>query len=255
MSADSDIHHSASCDESGAVKTHQKAMESDVKDEELLYKGQLFSNFEELQKAVVMYENKYRFKLCVRGSDPYNGSDLDISRFPKRRIQYVCQLGQRARVRLKAETRQRKPKNSVTEKTGCPVKMNASLKDFDVSKPHYLIMNFNHEDHNHPPRPQPDSNIERPKSVKTNYEDKTKLCENCGYSTDTAANMRAHVESQHTRKYCPMEGCDFTSLSHADLTRHIICSADHRVVCSLCNYVPGRGRTLDDHKCEDHLGK
>ena len=257
MSADNDIHHSASFDESEAVKTHKKGMESDVKDEKLLFKGQFFSNFEELQKAVVMYENKYRFKLCVRDSDPYDGSDLDISQFPKRRIQYVCQLGQRARVRLKAEIRQRKSKKSVTEKTGCPVKMYAILKDLDVSKPRYLIINFNHEDHNHPPRPQPevDSNLERPKSVKTNCEDKTKLCENCGYSTDKAVAMRAHVESQHRRKYCPIEGCDFTSLSHADLTRHMMCSADHRAVCSLCNYVPGRGKTLDDHKCEDFLGK
>lgn len=34
-----------------------------------------------------------------------------------------------------------------------------------------------------------------------------------------------------------------------------IYNSGHRTVCSICNYVPGRSRSLDDHKCEDYLGK
>ena len=183
MSEDTDIHHSAD-DESGADKTQQKIFEGDLEDEKVLCEGQVFSSYEELQNVVGRYESKYRFKLCVRGSDVYDGPDLDAARFPKRRIQYVCQLGQRERVRLKAETRQRRAKNSTTEKTGCPVRMNVHLRDSNLSKASYVITKFNHEDHNHPPRPQPEvgADSESPKRVKMKSADKVELCENCGYS-------------------------------------------------------------------------
>ena len=245
MIEDKDIHHSFN-DNSVADTTH------DIKDEKLLYNGQVFSSYEDLKSAVERYEGESGFKLCVRGSDLYKGSDHDTTRFPKRRIHYVCQLGQRVRVRLKAETRQRMPKNTVRGKTGCTVKMLVCLVDSDPPEPRYVISKFNREDHNHPPHHKPviESNLEKPK-----VEDKVKLCEECGYSTGNARYMRDHVESHHMKKYCPIEGCDFTTMSHVDLTRHMTCSAGHRAVCSICNYVPGRGKTLDDHKCEDHLGK
>ena len=70
-----------------------------------------------------------------------------------------------------------------------------------------------------------------------------------------------------------VDDCDYSSYRSQDITIHR--QAFHRAVCTICNYVPGKdnslvariylslfclyiigkGRTLDDHKCEDYLGK
>jgi hypothetical protein len=75
----------------------------------------------------------------------------------------------------------------------------------------------------------------------------------CAFTTATKAEMTAHAQRMHEHRVCDVAGCDFSAFSHNDMSMHK--RGAHRARCGICSYVPGRGKTLDGHKCEEHIGQ
>ena len=80
-----------------------------------------------------------------------------------------------------------------------------------------------------------------------------RLCAECGYNADSATALAVHTRRMHTYRACAEEGCTFSTYEWALLSRHI--RTAHRARCGICHFVPGRGRPLEGHDCQEHLGK
>ncbi len=79
------------------------------------------------------------------------------------------------------------------------------------------------------------------------------LCQQCAFSCYTERELQKHVERRHQFRKCPEEGCDFGTTNGTEMASHR--AMMHRLRCGICNFVPGWGKTLSEHRCEDHLGK
>lgn len=76
-------------------------------------------------------------------------------------------------------------------------------------------------------------------------------CELCDFKTALRPSLPKHMRSMHTKRACHL--CDFTTDIGANLAIHL--KSVHRPRCTLCNFTPKRGKTLDGHRCEDYLGR
>ena len=73
-------------------------------------------------------------------------------------------------------------------------------------------------------------------------------CHICGI---TRRYLKAHIGAFHTVKEC--DKCDFSTMSQIEMTLHK--KTGHRDVCGVCNFVARRSAKMEDHKCEDYIGK
>ena len=98
---------------------------------------------------------------------------------------------------------------------------------------------------------QADFKSEEPEIIK----DVRNPCHQCDYFTDTANNLKQHIESKHEGARYPCDQCDYCATQAGNLKRHKESKHEGvRYPCDQCDYAATRASHLKRHKESKHEG-